>query len=598
MSSLIAPLVLRVPVELEISALTPRRALLIGSCLSETLALRMKNLPDPCESDVFLQGTALPEQPPHPLESYDFQLIQLGLRFALPDAAFVKLGQMDVEGHERLFDMALGNMRRAFAEAMRWNQKFGILTFVIPYLVPMANPMGRLLPRYDLRNPVYFIEKLNEAMAREMASYKNAYWFDLNEIHSFYGRRFVQEDVYSAINHGSFISNFDYEFDQNRLEPALRATEIYEEKGGDIFQALWRELISMLRSIRQQDAVKLVAVDLDDTLWRGIAGEMDGDMPTREGWPKGLWEALLFLKRRGILLAIISKAEESVTRAAWERIVGRDLKLEDFAALRINWNPKPQSLAEIMAEVNVLPGNVLYIDDNPAERAAIKAAFPEVRALGGTPLTWRRVLLWAAETQRAEVTAESAKRTEMVQAQIEREQQRQAMTRDEFLSSLRLQMKLFTVNDVSHPRFARALELINKTNQFNTTGKRWTLEECASAFVGGIVFHAFELADTYTDYGLVGVLVTRENRIVQFVMSCRVLGLGAEAAAIAEVVRWLRRQAEKDVFANIEETPRNLPCRGVYVGFGFVATPSGWMLAKSNVPKAPEHIQFIQTEEA
>ncbi|MBB5372743.1 HAD-IIIC family phosphatase [Acidocella aromatica] len=597
MPSLIDPLVLRVPAELEITALTPRRALIIGSCLSEALALRMKSLPEPCESDLFLQGTPLPEQPPQPVEAYDFQLVQLGLRFALPDSAFARLGQMDVEGHERLFDLALANMRRAFAEVMRWNQKFGILTFVIPYLVPMANAVGRLLPRYDLRNPVYFVEKLNEAMAREMAAYKNAYWFDLNEIHSFYGRRFVQEDVYSALNHGSFISDFDYEFDQNRLEPSLKATEIYEEKGGDLFGAAWRELVAMLRSVRQQDAVKLVAVDLDDTLWRGIAGETDNDaMPTTEGWPKGLWEALLFLKRRGILLAIISKAEESVTRAAWERIVGRNLKLEDFAAWRINWNPKPQSLAEIMAEVNVLPGNVLYVDDSPVERAAIKAAFPEVRVLGGTPLTWRRLLLWAAETQRAEVTAESAQRTEMVQAQIQREQQRQAMTRDEFLASLKLHMKLFTISDVSHPRFSRALELINKTNQFNTTGKRWTLEEAASAFAAGSVFHVFELADIYTDYGLVGVLITTGNRIGQFVMSCRVLGLGAEVAAVAEVVGWLRRQAEQDVFADMEETPRNLPCRHVYAGLGFSAAPGGWVLANANIPAVPAHIQFVQDE--
>ena len=576
-------------------ALTPKRALIIGSCLSEALALRMKSLPEPCESDMFLQGTALPEQPPQPVEAYDFQLVQLGLRFALPDSAFARLGQMDVEGHERLFDLALANMRRAFAEAMRWNQKFGILTFVIPYLVPMANAVGRLLPRYDLRNPVYFVEKLNEAMAREMAAYKNAYWFDLNEIHSFYGRRFVQEDVYSALNHGSFISNFDYEFDQNRLEPALKATEIYEEKGRDLFGAAWRELVAMLRSVRQQDAVKLVAVDLDDTLWRGIAGEMDNEvMPATEGWPKGLWEALLFLKRRGILLAIISKAEESVTRAVWERIVGRNLKLEDFAAWRINWNPKPQSLAEIMAEVNVLPGNVLYIDDSPVERAAIKAAFPEVRVLGGTPLTWRRLLLWAAETQRAEVTAESAQRTEMVQAQIQREQQRQAMTRDEFLASLKLHVKLFTISDIEHPRLARALELINKTNQFNTTGKRWTLEECGAAFRMGSVFFAFELADIYTDYGLVGVLITTGNRIGQFVMSCRVLGLDVATAAVAEVVRRLRLQGARDIFASMTETPRNLPCRHVYAGLGFSAAPGGWMLANANMPAVPAHIQFVQ----
>jgi FkbH-like protein len=553
----------------------------------------MKNLSEPCESDIFLQGTVLPEYPPHQIEEYDFQLVQLGLRFALPDASFSQLGQLDVEGHERLFDLALASMRRAFTEAMRWNQKYGILTFVIPYLVPMANPIGRLLPRYDLRNPVYFIEKLNEAMAREMATYKNAYWLDLNEIHSFYGRRFVQEDMYSAINHGSFISNFDYEFDQGRLEATQRATDLYDERGEEIFRIVWQELRAMLRSIRQQGAVKLVVVDLDDTLWRGIAGEMEGELPTQEGWPKGFWEALLFLRRRGIMLAIMSKAEESVTLAAWDRIVGHDLQLRHFAARRINWSPKPQNLAEIMAEVNVLPDNVVYIDDNPAERNAIKAAFPEVRVLGGTPLFWRRVLLWSAETQRADITLESANRTEMVQAQIQREQQRQAMTQEEFLSSLNLHMKLFRIKDVGHPRFERALELINKTNQFNTTGKRWALQECVNAFSVGTVFYAFELNDVYTDYGLVGVLITFSNRIEQFVMSCRVLGLGAEMAAISEVVRQIRESKDEQIFASLTETSRNLPCRNVYGSLGFCAVGDDWLLEKSKNIIIPNYIELV-----
>jgi len=226
----------------------------------------------------------------------------------------------------------------------------------------------------------------------------------------------------------------------------------------------------------------------------------------------------------------------------------------------------------------------------------VKAVFPEVRALGGTPLAWRRVLLWAAETQRADITAESTERTEMVQAQIQREQQRQAMTQEEFLPSLKLRMNMFTISDIKHPRFARALELINKTNQFNTTGKRWTLEECAAAFGGGTVFHSFELADIYTDYGLVGVLVTTGDRIGQFVMSCRVLGLEVEAAAVAEVVRWLRRQEAKEIYASMEETPRNLPCRHVYAGLGFTAVPGGWMLAKPLVPAVPGHIQLTQAE--
>ena len=587
----IESIALRVPDELSVTKVAPQRVLIVGSCLSERFKWHMTQLPNPCESDLYFVGNELPSAPERPIGDYNFQLIQLALRHILPDSAFARLSHSDKAGHERLFNHVVQGMRRHFEQAMRWNREHGLLTFVLPFIVPMQNPVGRLLARYDLSNPTYFIEQLNEALAREMARYENVHLLDLNEILSFYGRRFFQDDLTTGFSHGSFISDFDAEYDGNRLEPAGKATDFFEERVTEIFLAAWRELSGLYRGVRQIDQVKLVVVDLDDTMWRGVFADHDvNNLPNSNGWPVGFWEALLTLKRRGILLAIISKNEESPVLEAWDKIFGRQLSLEDFAVRKINWIPKPQNMSAILAHVNLLPSSVVYIDDNPVERAAMKGAFPDMRVLGGSPLMWRRVLLWSSETQVATITSESVGRTEMVRAQVTREEHRQTVSNEEFLASLQVKMTLFPVKDVGHPRFPRVFELINKTNQFNTTGRRWTREECAVALASGTTFYAFEVADRYTEYGLVGVLIVDSARIVQFVMSCRIMGLEAEIAAVSRIGALLRNGGGSTVLASMVETERNQPCRNLYSRCGFEATAGGWQRSLNDWFRVPEHI--------
>jgi FkbH-like protein len=593
MVDMIEPRLFRAPEDLAVTPLAPRRVLIVGSCLSTVWARRIARGSPACDSDSYLLGQDLPANPARPIGDYDFQLVQLPLRVTLPDTRFARLSQTDLDGHRKAFERAEINMRRLLTDAMRWNREHGLLTFVFPFIVPQQNPMGRLMPRYDLRNAVYFVEKLNETLARELQAYSNAYLFDFNEVASVYGRRFVQEDAFAPFNHNGFISNNDVQVDSGRLEPVARLTDYVEERIGEIVAAAWHELLSMYRTIRQTDMVKMVVIDLDDTLWRGVIAERDPDeLPTTEGWPKAFWEALLFLKRRGVLLGIISKNEESRVVEVWDRLLRRGLKLDDFAIRRINWQPKPENMAAILAQVNLLPRNVVYIDDNPAERAAIKGAFPEIRVLGGNPVLWRRILLWSAETQVPDVTAESAARTEMVRAQVVREVQREAMSREEFLASLNVEMKLFQVDSVSHPRFPRVLELINKTNQFNTTGERWTIEQCGAALASGTAFFAFEVADIYTDYGLVGVLVVEDDTIGQFVMSCRIMGLGAEVAGIAHVMATLRGRGAVRVSGVMVETARNLPCRDLYARCGFTNDGGRWWRDLDPPLPVPGHIKL------
>src|SRR4029077_8069656 len=317
----------------------------------------------------------------------------------------------------------------------------------------------------------------------------------------------------------------------------------------------WAELIAMYRTIRQHDQVKLVLVDLDDTLWRGVAAdEADASSMAREGWALGFAEALMFLKRRGVLLGIVSKNDEERVRGVWQRIYGGLVRLEDFAVRKINWQPKADNIEAILAEVNLLPKSVVFIDDNPVERAAVKAAFPEIRVLGPNPYLWRRILLWSPETQVATITAESAARTEMVQKQVPRENHRRRMSRGDFLASLGLRATVSEFASTADRRFPRTLELINKTNQFNTTGKRWTLQEFTGFFRDGGRCFVLDVTDCYTAYGIVGVLLASGNEVIQFVMSCRVVGMDVEIAAIAGVLQALATHGVTEYAAALTHT--------------------------------------------
>ena len=136
----------------------------------------------------------------------------------------------------------------------------------------------------------------------------------------------------------------------------------------------------------------------------------------------------------------------SASVRVWSQVFGPKLKIEDFAAVRINWEPTAVNMAALLETMNLTPRSVVFVvDDNPVERAAMKAAFPDIRVLDGDHYYWKRILLWSAETQVAGISAESSRRTEMIQAQTERETTRGQLSREDFLRSLDLTIGLFAI---------------------------------------------------------------------------------------------------------------------------------------------------------
>jgi FkbH-like protein len=247
---------------------------------------------------------------------------------------------------------------------------------------------------------------------------------------------------------------------------------------------------------------------------------------------------------------------------------------------------------EICAELNVKPKSVVFVDDNPVERAAVQAAIPDIRVIGANPYLTRRILLWAAETQIMHLTSESAAREEMIRGQIVREEERKTLSRAEFLQSLTCAVSFIAITNHGQPEFNRVVELVNKTNQFNTTGTRWTAQELIKFAATGEIL-AFQVKDRFTEYGLVGVLFCAGGRIVQFVMSCRVLGMDVELFAVSHAVTLLRAKQPGIVLADLVETPDNAPCRDVFTRAGFVAEDGVFALPAETMPATPAHMRLL-----
>ena len=347
-----------------------------------------------------------------------------------------------------------------------------------------------------------------------------------------------------------------------------------------------RAHMDILAVVLGLDRKKCVIVDLDGTLWPGVLAETGAPFawtPEVSGQYSyvGLWfgihEALKALKRRGILLACVSKNDEALVRELWR--YGQDypadrlLTPDDFVTWRVNWNDKASNIASIAEELGFASEAFLFLDDHPVERERVRQALPEVEVWGEDLHGLRRALLTDPRLQVPSISGEAAQRTDMVKAQLAREQQRTAAGgKAEFLASLQL-VTAFE-QPTAAPTLERIGELFDRTTQFNTTGRRFSSGELAQAAAEGRLFCA-RARDRFGDYGLVAAAVVDGPEIAAFAMSCRVIGLEVEHRFMAYVLEALAAD-HHTVSAKIIETPRNGPVRNLYADNGFELEGGVW----------------------
>ena len=258
---------------------------------------------------------------------------------------------------------------------------------------------------------------------------------------------------------------------QGKLEIAPQAAPSY----GD----LAARILAALRGLSK----KCLVLDLDNTLWGGVIGDdgLDG-IVLGEGSAAGeahlaLQHYAKQLKERGIILAVCSKNDAKIAEAAFRDHPEMVLRRSDFAAFVANWDDKAQNLKAIAARLNIGVDSLVFVDDNPIERARIRQSLPMVAVpeMPDDPAHYVRCLADAGYFEAVAFTADDRNRAEQYAANAEREALLgSAESMDEFLRGLKMTAVYGPFTAVDH---ARVVQLINKTNQFNTTTRRYAGEE-------------------------------------------------------------------------------------------------------------------------
>jgi HAD superfamily phosphatase (TIGR01681 family) len=274
--------------------------------------------------------------------------------------------------------------------------------FFMSFLQPKHNYLGSMLKRYSLSNPVYFVEQLNRAREEAFSGYANAYLIDMNELMALVGSVSLHDDYLSPIAHAAVIDNDAWDAERIQISTSPRA--LYDTM--DVLplfeEVVARRLLDNLQILRKPLEIKAIIVDFDDTIWRGIAAEelTKPHWEFTEGWPLGLAEALLIFKARGGMIAACSKNDEETIRKRWRALYGGRLRLEDFVSVKINFERKSDNVRQTLAEFNILPANILFIDDNPREIDEVRSAFPDMTFLSAQHYDWRRKILMSRPRSR------------------------------------------------------------------------------------------------------------------------------------------------------------------------------------------------------
>lgn len=326
--------------------------------------------------------------------------------------------------------------------------------------------------------------------------------------------------------------------------------------------------------------VKCVVTDLDNTLWGGVIGDdgMEGIAlgPFGEGEPFfRLQHYLLDLKRRGIVLAVCSKNDHANALEPFTSHPEMVLRQDDIAVFVANWNPKPDNIRQIKETLNIGYDSMVFLDDNAFERQLVRETLPDVIVpeLPDDPADYVRAI---AELNLFEVTSfsdEDRRRAELYRENARRQTLQTAFTDiSEYLRSLDMRVTMRRFDAFHLPRIA---QLLQRSNQFNLTTRRYSLAECTmmAEREDDCIPMYVTLTDKLGDNGLISVIILRQRppvmEIDSWLMSCRVLGRGVEQYAMNQVVAQAQARGCELLVGTYIPTAKNGMVKDFYQQFGF-----------------------------
>ena len=328
---------------------------------------------------------------------------------------------------------------------------------------------------------------------------------------------------------------------------------------------------------------KCLILDLDNTVWGGVIGD-DGleGIKIAQGDATGeahlaVQQMALALRRRGIVLAVSSKNTDEIARRPFREHPEMLLKEDHFAVFQANWNDKATNIKAIAEELSLGLDAMVFLDDNPVERGLVRQMLPQVAVpeLPDDPAWYARTLAAAGYFETVAFSAEDRTRAEMYQSNARRVAlQKQAGDLDAYLASLDMEIGFAPFDRTGR---ARISQLINKSNQFNLTTRRYTEADVAAAEDDPDVFTLqVRLVDSFGDNGMISVIVCRPGEpgaweIDTWLMSCRVLGRKVEQMVLREILDQAAAAGVERLVGVYVPTDRNALVRDHYEKLGFAA---------------------------
>ena len=346
---------------------------------------------------------------------------------------------------------------------------------------------------------------------------------------------------------------------------------------------IYAEYICRILSARIGKSRRCLILDLDNTLWGGIIGD-DGveGIIIGNGNPTGeahlnIQKTALELRERGIVLAVSSKNDDKIARKPFREHPDMLLKEEHIAVFQANWTDKASNIKAIAKTLSLGLESMVFLDDNPAERMQVRRELPDVAVpeLPDNPALYTRTLLAAGYFESIGFSAEDLKRASYYQDNAKRaEILNQSSDIDGYLKSLNMEINFSSFDKIGR---ARIVQLVNKSNQFNLTTKRYNENEIKN-FEENEKFYTCQirLKDQLGDNGMICVIICKKDikfwEIDTWLMSCRVLGRKVEIETLQNIIQNARNNRVDKLIGFYHKTERNGLVKDHYKKLGFNKT--------------------------
>ncbi len=473
----------------------------------------------------------------------------------LQSLAKLKAAYYDFPGERATFSQAQAAKIEEVWKAIQARTQAQIIqsTFVVPYERPFGNYGHKVADTL-----LSAVGELNRELCLRARQLPSVVINDVDHLASWVGRRqFLDEKLWA-------------------LSKSLCALELLPEVAQNIVD------IGLAACGR---AVKCVVLDLDNTLWGGVVGDDGlegiglGDLDDGSAY-RFFQLYLRELSRRGILLAVCSKNDEATARSVFREHPGMVLKEEHIAAFVANWDDKVTNIRRIREKLNIGFDTMVFLDDNPFERNLVRQGIPEiiVPELPEDPALYVRAVSELNLFEAASHSALDGQRNTLYKDQEKREAELGRFAGiDDYLKSLETRALFSRFEPQSLPRIA---QLIQRSNQFNLTTRRYSEADCAAMMRDKQGFFPFSITvqDRFGDFGLINVVILRKAtkvlEIDTFLMSCRVLQRGVEQFAMNKIFEYARRGGYEGVVGRFIPTAKNMMVKSFFEQFGFAPVSS------------------------